>query len=150
MTPHWIYETDEAGNCHRCHFDGTNWHVLVECPDGNSAASSAPFRTDAVTKARLKLRLPVMAVTRFGAPPIYDCTAEFKPAQTILPASAKWSAHGSKFRGEPVRDPVAIVNEAIHERNAALRRFGDRVLPPWEWILASAAVAFAVVAWVYA
>jgi len=72
MTPHWIYETDEAGNRHRCYFDGEDWHVLIECPDGNRAASSAPFRTDAVTKARMKLGLPVMA--------------------TILPAPVEWSA----------------------------------------------------------
>jgi len=123
---HWIYETDEAGNGHRCYYDGTDWHALVECPDGNCAASSAPFRTDAVTKARIKLGLPVMA--------------------TIFPTPGEWSAHGPKCRGEPMPDPMQAVAMAIHERNAALRRFGDRVLPPWEWVLVAGVMA-AVFVW---
>lgn len=141
MKPHWIYETDEAGNRHRCYFDGEDWNVIVECADGNRAASSAPFRTDAVTKARLKLGLPV-----------YATTAQQPVDELVLAQINRTSDEGGpKCHSEPIVDPVAILHRAIHERNAALRRFGDRVLPPWEWILASAAVAaFAVVAWVYA
>lgn len=143
MTPHWIYETDEAGNRHRCYFDGEDWHVIVECADGNCAASSAPFRTDAVTKARLKLGLPVMAVTT--PQPVDTYEAALHPAQIAAMAG------GAACRNDAIPDPVAILHRAIHERNAALRRFGDRVLPPWEWVLSGGAVAaFVVVAWVYA
>lgn len=144
-TRYWIYETDEAGNGHRCHFDGEDWHVLVVCPDGNSAASSAPFRTDAVTKARLKLGLPVMAT-------ISPASGEWSADEAALqPAQIAAMAGGAACRNDAIPDPVAILHRAIHERNAALRRFGDRVLPPWEWVLSGGAVAaFAVVAWVYA
>lgn len=142
MKPHWIYETDEAGNGHRCHFDGEDWHVLIECPDGNSAASSAPFRTDAVTKARLKLGLPVYAVTTPQAVDSDD--AAMHPAQTAAMVG------GDACRNEPVIDPVAILHRAIHERNAALRALVWRLVPPWEGVAWGCVAAFAVVALVYA
>ena len=122
MKPHWIYETDEAGR----------------------AASSAPFRTDAVTKARMKLGLPVMA--------------------TIPPAPGKWSADeaalqpaqiaamagGAACRNDAIVDPVAILHRAIHERNAALRALVWRLVASWESVAWGCIVAFAVVALVYA
>jgi len=120
---HWLISTRADGVHQRCRFDGRDWHVILRTPDGREAASNDVLLMDAADKAAMLLGVP----RNHELPPDTPMT-----------------------RGEAVRDPVAIVNEAIHERNAALRRFGDRVLPPWEWILASAAVAFAVVAWVYA
>ena len=143
MTPHWIYEIDGAGNGHRCHFDGEAWHVLVECADGNCAASSAPFRTDAVTKARLKLGLPVMAVTT--PQPVDTYEAALHPAQIAAMAG------GAACRNDAILDPVAILHRAIHDRNEALGKLVRKLLPSREWLLAGAGLAmFVVVAWVYA
>jgi len=139
MTPHWIYETDEAGNRHRCYFDGEDWHVLIECPDGNRAASSAPFRTDAVTKARLKLGLPVYATTTL------------QPVDELVLARINRTSDegGSKCRGEPIVDPVAILHRAIHERNDALGKFIHKLMPRWDALLVVAGLwAFVTVAWV--
>jgi len=141
MTPHWIYETDEAGNGHRCHYDGTDWHVLVECRDGNQAASSAPFRTDAVTKARMKLGLPVYALTTQ------------QPVDELVLAQINRTSDegGPKCRGEPIPDPVAILHRAIHDCTEARGQFIRKLMPRWEWALAGLVLAmFAIVAWVHA
>lgn len=145
MTPHWIYETDDAGNGHRCYFDGEDWHVLVECADGNSAASSAPFRTDAVTKARLKLGLPVMAT-------ISPASGEWSADESALqPAQIAAMAGGAACRNDAILDPVAILHRAIHDRNEALGKLVRKLLPSREWLLAGAGLAMlVVVAWVYA
>lgn len=142
MTPHWIYEIDGAGNGHRCHFDGEDWHVLVECADGNCAASSAPFRTDALTKARLKLGLPVMAVTT--PQPVDTYEAALQPAQIAAMAG------GAACRNDAIIDHVAAVHRAIRERNEALRALGWRLVPTWRAVALGCVAAFAVVAWVYA
>ena len=143
MTPHWIYEIDGAGNGHRCHFDGEDWHVLVECADGNCATSSAPFRTDAVTKARLKLGLPVMAVTT--PQPVDTYEAALHPAQIAAMAG------GAACRNDAILDPVAILHRAIHDRNEALGKLVRKLLPSREWLLAGAGLAmFVVMALVYA
>jgi len=144
MTPHWIYETDEAGNGHRCHYDGTDWHVLVECRDGNQAASSAPFSTDAVTKARMKLGLPVMAT-------ILPAPVEWSADEAALqPAQIAAMAGGAACRNDAIVDPVAILHRAMRERNAALRALVWRLVPSWEGVAWGCMVAFAVVALVYA
>jgi len=145
MTPHWVYATDEAGNGHRCYFDGEDWHVLIECPDGNHAASSAPFRTDAITKARLKLGLPVMA-TMFPAPG--ECSAD---EAALHPAQIAAMAGGAACHGEPIFDPVAILHRAMRARNEALGKFLRKLMPRWEVLLVVAVLwAFVTVAWVYA
>ena len=143
MTPQWIYETDETGNGHRCHFDGEDWHVLVECQDGNRAASSAPFRTDAVAKARLKLGLPVYAATT--PQPVDAHKSALQPAQIAAMVG------GAACRNEPIYDPAAILHEAMRRRNEALGKFVHKLLPRREWALAGSVLAmFAVVALVYA
>lgn len=140
MKPHWIYETDEAGNRHRCYFDGEDWNVIVECADGNRAASSAPFRTDAVTKARMKLGLPVYALTTQ------------QPVDELVLAQINRTSDegGPKCRGEPIPDPVAILHRAIHDCTEALRALVWRLVPSWGGVAWGCMVAFAVVALVYA
>lgn len=145
MIPHMVYETDQEGNYHRSYYDGEDWHVIVECPDGNSAASSAPFRTDAVTKARLKLGLPVMAT-------IFPTPGEWAADEAALqPAQIAAVAGGAACRGDAIVDPVAILHRAMRERNEALGKFLRKLMPRWEVLLVVAVLwAFVTVAWVYA
>lgn len=57
---------------------------------------------------------------------------------------------GLKCEGKPVSDPVAIVNQAMHERSIALGGFVRNLVPSWEVLVAGVILALAfVIIWIY-
>lgn len=122
--PYWLISTRSDGVQQRCHFDGHDWLVRMRAPDGREVASASPMLMDAADRCALMLGVP----RNHELPPDTPMT-----------------------RGEPILDPVAALDRAIHERNEALGNALRRLVPAREWVLAGAALAiFAVVAWVHA